>query len=465
MSLSVLDLFSIGIGPSSSHTMGPMRAALRYLSEIDQAVLNKADRIQVHLYGSLALTGRGHGTDKALILGLFGFRPELIQQHQIDSTLQQSRQAKKLILEQSGHVLNFDPAIDIVFHMAENLPLHANGMRFELHDNAGTVMDQQVYYSVGGGFICAENDMGEDQSHPISARDAKCFPFPFKTAAELLAHAKVSNKSIAEIVLANEACFRPEEKTKAALLNIWSVMKDSIDAGIAHPGILPGGLNVKRRAPGLQQKLLERATPIHDLNWLNLYALAVNEENAGGGRVVTAPTNGAAGVIPAVLQYYLTTEQPEYPDEQIVTYLLTAGAMGILYKLGASISAAEVGCQGEVGVASSMAAASYCAVMGGTVSQVDGAAEIGMEHHLGLTCDPVGGLVQVPCIERNTMGAVQAINAAKLTLMEDHVKVLTLDQVINAMRETGRDMMVQYKETALGGLAKQMDITRNLPEC
>ncbi len=456
MTISLFDLFSIGIGPSSSHTVGPMRAAKAFVTSLAQSKEAKhCQRVQVDLYGSLALTGKGHGTDSAILNGLEGYTPEDVIPEEVGPRAHKITEESQLHLPQVA-TLSFDVSKDLLFHYEETLPAHANGMRFSAFDAAGKIILTQIYYSIGGGFILLDEEM----QHQTHVEDKQ--PYPFNTAAELLAHCEKNKLTIAELMLANESALRNEAAVKERCLKIAKTMFDCIDAGcVATEKQLPGGLKVRRRAPMLYQKLLARNQKqnFEDiLNWLNLYALAVNEQNAAGGRIVTAPTNGAAGILPAVLRYYREF-CPQYTEEGIIDYLLTAAAIAILYKKGASISAAEVGCQGEVGVACSMAAGALTAVLGGTLAQVENAAEIGMEHHLGLTCDPIAGLVQIPCIERNAMGTVQAVNSAKLALMESGEHTVSLDTVIKTMLQTGRDMQTRYKETSRGGLAV------NLPEC
>ncbi|MBB70791.1 MAG: L-serine ammonia-lyase [Legionellales bacterium] len=451
MFISIFDLFSIGIGPSSSHTVGPMLAAQTFVRLLrDKGLLAQTTRIQIDLYGSLALTGKGHGTDLAILNGLEDNAPDTVVPEEVGPRAKAIREQGQLNLA-GEHDIQFSEADDFLFHQQEYLPLHANGMVFTVYDANNVSLLQKTYYSVGGGFITDEEHFDkQDDDNEIKA------PYPFSTAVELLAHCRNNNMTIAQVKLANECCLQPEADVRNKILQIANIMEESINNGCRHTGTLPGGLNVHRRAPDLYQKL--QAKPNNKqgkefLNWLNLYALAVNEENAAGGRIVTAPTNGAAGVLPAVLQYY--KEFCDGANEQgIIDYLLTAAAIAALYKKGASISAAEVGCQGEVGVACSMAAGALAAVLGGTVEQVENAAEMGMEHNLGLTCDPIGGLVQIPCIERNAMGAVQAVNSAELALMEtgSHKKV-SLDKVIATMLATGKDMQNKYKETSQGGLA------------
>ena len=453
MSLSTFDLFSIGIGPSSSHTVGPMRAAERFLRELETlGLLERVARVETLLYGSLALTGKGHATDKAIILGLCGELPDRVDPDAADGMVAAVRRSSRLPLL-GQHPVPFAEAQDLQFLQRENLTRHPNGIRFRALDAAGAELLLEYYYSVGGGFVLSER---EADAGPAGASNV-ALPFPFASAEELLTACRAQGRPIAELIFENEKCWRDEAEIRAGLLAIWAAMEGSIERGCRTPGTLPGGLNVRRRAPAMHAELTRRPEAgLRDqltvLDWVNLYALAVNEENAAGGRVVTAPTNGAAGVIPAVLAYY-TRFVPGADQAGIVRFLLTAAAIGMLYKRNASISAAEVGCQGEVGVACSMAAAGLCAVLGGTDEQVENAAEIGMEHNLGLTCDPIGGLVQIPCIERNTMGAVKAINAARLALCGDGRHHVPLDKVIETMRQTGRDMMAKYKETSLGGLA------------
>ena len=452
MSLSVFDLFKIGIGPSSSHTVGPMRAAARFAEGLRRdGLLASTTRVKAELYGSLGATGKGHGSDKAVLLGLEGEHPDTVDTEAIPARLQSIRD--------SGH-LRLLGEHDIVFvekqHLAmirKPLAYHPNGMIFRAFDQAGLQIRSREYYSVGGGFVVDEDAAGHDRI----VEDSTVLAYPFKTAKELLGHCTAQHLSVSQVMLANEAAWRPEAETRAGLLRIWQVMQDCVEAGYRHEGILPGGLKVKRRAPALYRQLSQHPeASLRDalsvLDWVNLYALAVNEENAYGGRVVTAPTNGAAGIVPAVLHYYMRFV-PGASDDGVVRFLLTAAAIGILYKENASISGAEVGCQGEVGVACSMAAGALCEVMGGTPQQVENAAEIGMEHNLGLTCDPIGGLVQVPCIERNAMGSVKAINAVRMALRGDGQHFVSLDKVIRTMRQTGADMKSKYKETARGGLA------------
>ncbi|MCK6424533.1 MAG: L-serine ammonia-lyase [Burkholderiaceae bacterium] len=453
MSLSVLDIFKIGIGPSSSHTVGPMRAARRFALGLGESGrLAQVRRLQVSLYGSLGATGRGHGSDKAVLLGLEGEQPESVDTDAVPARLEALRRARRLTLP-GGHGVDFDEKTDLLMYRRESLPFHPNGMRFTAFDAAGERLDERVYYSVGGGFVVD----GAGSDAPRLVADRRALPYAFGSGDDLLALCRRTGLSISDLMRANEAAWREPEATAAALRQIWAVMEEGVRRGCRTEGVMPGGLRVPRRAAALHRQLVERPEaalrdPLTVIDWVNLYALAINEENACGGRVVTAPTNGAAGIVPAVLHYYMRFV-PGADDDGLQRFLLTAAAIGILYKENASISGAEVGCQGEVGVACSMAAAALCEVLGGTPEQVENAAEIGMEHNLGLTCDPVGGLVQVPCIERNAMGAVKAINAARIALRGDGRHFVSLDRVIKTMRETGADMKTKYKETARGGLA------------
>ena len=451
MDISVFELFSIGIGPSSSHTVGPMRAAKNFVESLN---LQSIDKIIVDLYGSLALTGKGHGTDTAVLLGLSGQAPETVDPKEGDAIIENIRSSNQLVLN-NVHSVNFNVNEHIRFNMKITLDLHANGMKFSAYSN-GELCSEETYFSIGGGFILSEAQMNNSEGLMEMSSRA---PYPFETAEELFKHCKEQNLSVSQIMFENELINYSEAEIRSGLLNIWKVMNDSINNGLtSEKAKLPGGLDVRRRASKLYSKLKAMHAPSNDLNWLNAYAIAVNEENAAGGRVVTAPTNGAAGIIPAILKYYLSTN-PGSLDQNIIDYLLTTAAIGILYKKGASISAAEVGCQGEVGVAASMAAGGLCALWGGTIEQIEVAAEIAMEHSLGLTCDPVGGLVQIPCIERNAMGSSQAVNSAKLALIEEGEHKVSLDNVIRTMKQTGKDMSNHYKETSLGGLAV------NLPAC
>ncbi len=458
MSISTFELFTIGIGPSSSHTVGPMRAALMFATELQEhSILENTHSITVDLYGSLGATGKGHGSDKAVIAGLSGVAPEHAEPSQLDSLVKSNRGSGKLSLvgQQS---IQFDPVSNIKF-LRKTLPYHPNGLRFCAVDENQQCLTEKTYYSVGGGFVVNESAAGEDRI----VEDTTALPHPFSTGAELLAQCDETGLSISSLMQKNEQAWRDKNEIRQRLLTIWQAMQDCVDRGCREEGILPGGLKVKRRSALMHRKLRGESEDASGLelttmDWVNLWALAVNEENAAGGRVVTAPTNGAAGIIPAVLHYYHRfCKGPD--DEGTIRFLLTAAAIGILFKINASISGAEVGCQGEVGSACSMAAAGLTEVLGGTPHQVENAAEIGMEHNLGLTCDPIGGLVQVPCIERNAMAAVKAINASRLALRGDGQHYVSLDKVIKTMRQTGADMKSKYKETSRGGLAV------NVTEC
>ncbi len=447
--LSVFDIFKIGIGPSSSHTVGPMRAARRFAEHLaSTGDLARTAAVKVELFGSLGHTGRGHGSDTAIILGLEGADPETVDVDGIAARVAAVAAAGKVTLA-GGRTVELLPAQAIVFHRRETLPLHPNGMRFSAVGPDGGAVAEKIYYSIGGGFV-----IGADGAPVTTGAAAPTPPYPFSTGAALLEACASSGFSMSTVMLENERAARPEAEVRAGVLRVWHAMEASIRRGCEREGILPGGLKVRRRAAALHRKLRAEpgADPLVIMDWVNLFALAVNEENAAGGRVVTAPTNGAAGVVPAVIMYY-RRYIPNADDDGTIRFLLTAAAIAILYKENASISGAEVGCQGEVGVACSMAAGALAEVMGGTPAQVENAAEIGMEHNLGLTCDPIGGLVQVPCIERNAMGAVKAINAARLALQGDGSHKVSLDKVIKTMRDTGRDMSSKYKETARGGLA------------
>ncbi|ROR32451.1 L-serine ammonia-lyase [Inmirania thermothiophila] len=450
MPVSVFDLFTIGIGPSSSHTVGPMRAARRFARRLrDEGLMARTAQVRVELYGSLGATGKGHGTDKAVVLGLMGEEPERVDPEAGAEAARQALAAGRLRLL-GRHEIPFVEGESLVFHRRRRLPFHPNGMRFEARDAAGARLAEAVLYSVGGGFVVAEGEQGGP------AQETR-LPYPFTSAETLLGHCAREGLAVSDVMWANERVWRTDAEIRAGLLRIWEVMQACVRRGCERDGVLPGGMKVRRRAPELHRKLVGAAEgalrdPLNVLDWVDLYALAVSEENAAGGRVVTAPTNGAAGIVPAVL-HYATRFGPDRGEEGVIRFLLTAGAIGLLYKLNASISGADVGCQGEVGVACSMAAGALAEYLGGTPQQVENAAEIGMEHNLGLTCDPVGGLVQVPCIERNAMGAVKAINAARLALRGDGRHHVSLDRVIRTMRETGADMSAKYKETARGGLA------------
>lgn len=457
--ISVFDMFSIGIGPSSSHTVGPMKAAKLFVDTlIEQTLLTDVDRVKCELFGSLGQTGIGHGTGKAVILGLYGHTPEGIPVESIEPTLATVVSSEKIALN-GGHEVNFPKDNAIIYHRRKSLPAHANAMTLYAYKN-DTLLLSKTYYSIGGGFIVEDCDFEKEKDKALSLHSNIKRPHVFSSAKELLHEAKVNGLSISTIMMNNEKCLNDEATIRRQLLEIWAAMKASVDRGMSTEGILPGGLKVTRRAPALQRFLLvERSNdPLTAMDWVNLFAMAVNEENAAGSRVVTAPTNGAAGILPAVLCYYDKFVKP-LSDDDCIRYLLTAAAIGILYKTNASISGAEVGCQGEVGVACSMAAGALTEIMGGTPPQVENAAEIGMEHNLGLTCDPVGGLVQVPCIERNAMGSVKAINASRLALRGNGTQKVTLDEVIKTMWETGNDMKTKYKETSRGGLAV------NITEC
>ncbi len=457
MAVSVFDLFKIGIGPSSSHTVGPMRAARLFVRHLQHAgLLARTTRVLSQLYGSLGATGKGHGSDKAVLLGLAGHEPDTVDVDAVPQLLADIRHAGRIALL-GQHGIAFNEKADLKFHRRETLPFHANGMRFTAFDDTGAELDSRSYYSVGGGFVVSEEVAADGARQKVIAPDTTVLPHPFHTGDELLARTRELGCSIAEVMRRNERHWRSDDEIDTGLLKIWDVMQACVQRGCANDGTLPGGFKVKRRAKALREALTaqpEQALrdPLQVLDWVNLYALAVNEENAAGGRVVTAPTNGAAGIVPAVLHYY-TRFVPGASNGGVINFLLTAAAIGILYKENASISGAEVGCQGEVGVACSMAAAGLTAALGGTPSQIENAAEIGMEHNLGLTCDPIGGLVQIPCIERNAMGAVKAINASRMALRGDGKHKVSLDKVIKTMRDTGRDMQDKYKETSRGGLA------------
>ena len=463
MAVSVFDLFKIGIGPSSSHTVGPMRAARLFALRLQhEGHLDATARVCSQLYGSLGATGKGHGSDKAVLLGLCGEEPDSVDIESIAPRLKHIRETKCVPLL-GTHEVAFNEKTDLILYRRETLPFHANGMRFTAFDAAGAELLTRVYYSVGGGFVVSDEIAHDGTKQKVIAPDTTVLAHPFHSGAELLALATSERCSIAELMRRNERHWRTDAEIDAGLLKIWAVMQACVVRGCATDGVLPGGFKVRRRAADLHRQLCANPEaalrdPLQVLDWVNLYALAVNEENAAGGRVVTAPTNGAAGIVPAVLHYY-TRFVPGASETRVIDFLLTAAAIGMLYKENASISGAEVGCQGEVGVACSMAAGALCAVLGGTPEQVENAAEIGMEHHLGLTCDPVGGLVQIPCIERNAIASVKAINAARMALRGDGTHHVSLDKVIKTMRDTGADMMTKYKETARGGLAV------NIVEC
>ncbi|MGB3827514.1 MAG: L-serine ammonia-lyase [Ornithinimicrobium sp.] len=460
MTLSVLDLFTIGIGPSSSHTVGPMRAARTFAHDVSTAgLLPRVHRVQVDLYGSLGATGVGHGTDRALLIGLEGAAPETVEPSWMAARTAQIRREGVVRLADAQEV-QFDEARDLVLRPRDRLPGHPNGMRFTAYDQDGVEVLSRTRYSVGGGFVVDESDVSADRLTATSRA-----PHHFDSGAALLRQCGAEHVSVAELVALNEDAQRPREETRAALLEIWAAMQACVAAGCAAEGILPGSLMVARRAPRLYRDLMEthRAAPsgadtLAAMDWLSLHAIAVNEENAAGGRVVTAPTNGAAGIIPAVLHHYWHYV-PGASDDGVIRFLLAAAAIGIIIKENASISGAEVGCQGEVGSACAMAAAGLCEVLGGTAEQVENAAEIGLEHNLGLTCDPIGGLVQIPCIERNAVGAVKAVTAARLAMRGDGTHRVSLDQAVTTLRTTGADMSDKYKETSTGGLAV------NVTEC
>jgi L-serine dehydratase len=454
MTLSVFDIFKVGIGPSSSHTMGPMRAAREFALGLERdGLLAQTDQVAVRLYGSLALTGAGHGTDRAVLAGLEGAEPETVDPDSIDPLLQRIRANGRIKLL-GKHEIAFDEPMQLLFMYHERLPRHSNGMRFTALAGA-RVLREEDYYSIGGGFVVRGDEV---ESHETSIH--KTPPYPFGSGAELLSLARSNGLELFELMLANERTWGTDKEIREKILHIWEVMQACVERGFRQTGVLPGVLKVKRRAPKLYRVLTESTSdkPLDVMDWVNAYALAVNEENAAGGRVVTAPTNGAAGIVPAVLHFYRRFYK-DSSDEGVIRFLLTAAAIGMLYKKNASISGAEMGCMGEVGVACSMAAAGLVSALHGTNEQIENAAEIGMEHNLGLTCDPVAGLVQIPCIERNAMGSVKAINAARLAMRGDGTHKVSLDQVIATMRQTGADMSTIYKETSQGGLAV------NVPEC
>ncbi|NUK24854.1 L-serine ammonia-lyase [Streptomyces lunaelactis] len=452
MPISVFDLFKVGIGPSSSHTVGPMKAARLFVTALNEdGLLPRAVSVRAELFGSLGATGHGHGSDKAVLLGLEGEDPETVDTDTVDDRVHRIRETGRLRLLGRKEV-DFREPEHLVLHRRRTLPFHPNGMQFQALDHHGSELRTRTYYSVGGGFVVDESAKGADRIKP----DDTPVRLPFHSASELLLRAYESGLPLSGVMLANELSWRSESEVREGLLRIWTVMRECADRGCSRTETtLPGRLKVPRRAPQLLRTLAddEQSTdPLKVMDWVNLFALAVNEENASGGRIVTAPTNGAAGIVPAVLHYY-TRFVPGADEDGVVRFLLAAGAVGALFKENASISGAEVGCQGEVGSACSMAAAGLAEALGGTPEQVENAAEIGMEHNLGLTCDPVGGLVQIPCIERNAIASVKAINAARMALRGDGTHVVSLDKVIKTMRETGADMKVKYKETSRGGLA------------
>jgi len=455
MTLSVFDIFKIGVGPSSSHTMGPMHAAHEFVLGLERdGLLQETQEIAVRLYGSLALTGVGHGTDRAILLGLEGADAETVDPDQMEPAVARIRASGRIRLL-GRHEVPFDEPMQLLFMRHERLQRHSNGMRFTALGQDRHTLREEDYFSIGGGFVLRGDEL------PATPAGRAPAPYPFESGDELLVRCREQGLELFELVMANECAWRTAPDVRAGLLRLWNVMQACVERGFRQTGMLPGVLKVRRRAPKLYRMLTESkgtANPLDVMDWVNAWALAVNEENAAGGRVVTAPTNGAAGIVPAVLHFYRRFE-PGANDDGVIRFLLTAGAIGMLYKKNASISGAEMGCQGEVGVACSMAAAGLVAALHGTSEQVENAAEIGMEHNLGLTCDPVAGLVQIPCIERNAMGAVKAINAARLATRGDGTHKVSLDQVIATMRQTGADMSTIYKETSQGGLAV------NVPEC
>ena len=448
MALSFFDLFSIGIGPSSSHTVGPMRAARRVVADLrERGRLSELTRVQIDLYGSLGSTGIGHHSDRAVLLGLLGERPETVDPIAVEPIVTEVLQRRRITLL-GERTIAFTPTKDLILHRRRALPQHPNGMRFRCYGRDGVLLAERVLFSIGGGFVVDAADL--DQA---ATTEPVAVPYPFETAAEMLAYCARDDLTIDQLVMANETVTRSHDQVREGVLGVWQVMRACIDHGFGTAGTLPGGLGVLRRAPVVHQQLLTiPPDQLSGMDWITAYALAVNEENAAGGRVVTAPTNGAAGVIPAVLAWY-RDHIPDGSDDGVVTFLLTATAIGSIIKQTASISGAEVGCQGEVGSACAMASAGYAAVMGGSPMQVENAAEIGMEHNLGLTCDPIAGLVQVPCIERNAIAAVKAVAAARTAMHFDGHHLVPLDAVIKTMRDTGRDMLTKYKETSRGGLA------------
>ncbi|MCW2511907.1 MAG: L-serine ammonia-lyase [Mycobacterium sp.] len=464
MTVSVFELFKVGIGPSSSHTVGPMKAAYLFVSRmVANGSLDEVAGIRCELFGSLGATGHGHGSVKAVVLGLEGEQPHLVDPVAAEPRVAAIRAGGRLCLA-GTHDIRFAVDDDIVLHRGKRLDFHTNGMVFEAFDTAGERLERREYYSVGGGFVLDEDDTG---SH-VLITDPTPVPYPFSSGTQMLQLAADNGMRISDLMLANEKVWRSEAEIRSGLLHIWDVMQECVERGASVRGVLPGGLKVRRRAAELRERLLstrDDRDPLRAMEWVTLCALAVNEENAAGGRVVTAPTNGAAGIIPAVLHYYRQFVE-SYGEDGVVRFLLTAGAIGLLFKENASISGAEVGCQGEVGSACSMAAAGLAEVLGATPEQVENAAEIGIEHNLGLTCDPVGGLVQIPCIERNAIGSIKAISAARMGLYGDGVHHVSLDKAIKTMRETGADMSVKYKETARGGLALNVfELPLNVVEC
>lgn len=463
MSISVFQMFKIGVGPSSSHTLGPMKAARQFLMDAQHKNLlnpNKIKSIKTELYGSLALTGKGHATDKAVIMGLLGEEPETVDSSTIYEKINKINSSKKLKLLKHD---DLEIPFSVNFQKFERLPYHTNGMRFILLGENNREIFSDVYYSIGGGFILKEEDTKfkePDDNVTLKPDSVKTVPFPFNTADELIFHCKSNNLSIPQVIFENEKTYHSEEFILKKLNQIWTVMDNCIKRGMTTPGILPGPLKVERRAPTLYKRLTDDpdlSDPMNSMNWLNMYALAVSEENAVGGQVVTAPTNGAAGIIPAVLKYYEKYYSKKHPDK-IIEFMLTAASIGMIFKKNATLSGAEGGCQAEVGVAASMAAGGLTCALGGTTDQIEKAAEIAMEHFLGMTCDPIGGLVQIPCIERNAVGSVKAVNSAALALNESSKHTVSLDRIVHVMRETGNDMMTKYKETSKGGLAKEFKL-------
>ena len=466
MAISVFDLFKIGIGPSSSHTVGPMIAARKFVLGIEKSKqLKNVTRIQSEMYGSLGATGKAHGTPKAIILGLEGEEPDQVDATSISTRIEKIQSEGRLNLL-GKHMINYDHAADQKLYRRKSLPFHPNGMTFSAYDEKDKEIAKKTYYSVGGGFVVDDSKKDGD----LIAEDETKIKYPYDKAAQLLEYCKNESLNISDVMMANESAWRSESKTRKELLHLWSVMQEVVNRGIENGGVLPGGLNVERRSHKLYLQLTKKSDkkpddPLTILDWVTLYALATNEENAAGGTVVTAPTNGAAGIIPAVLHYYMRFV-PDADEDGVVRFLLTAAAIGILYKKNASISGAEVGCQGEVGSACSMAAGALAEVLGGSPSQVENAAEIAMEHNLGLTCDPIGGLVQIPCIERNASASVKAIHAARMALQGDGTHFVSLDRVIRTMRKTGEDMHLRYKETSRGGLATNvLEVPVNIIEC
>jgi L-serine dehydratase len=456
VTVSAFDLYKVGIGPSSSHTVGPMRAANTFVTRLAaDGLLARTTAVRAEMFGSLGVTGHGHGTVKAVVLGLEGEKPDLVDPETTEPRVAEVYDEKVLRLA-GQRAIRFSLDDDIVLHRRKKLPFHSNGMRFTASDADGHVLLRREYYSVGGGFVLDEDEIDDvDRDAATADERTSPVPHPFSSGDELLRRTRETGLSISELMLANERTRRTEEEVRAGLLHLWSVMQECVDRGVRATGVLPGGLDVRRRAAALRKTLEatdDSTDPLRAMGWVTLYALAVNEENAAGGRVVTAPTNGAAGIVPAVLHYYRDFVD-SYSDDGVVRFLLAAAAVGILFKENASISGAEVGCQGEVGSACSMAAAGLAEVLGGTPDQVENAAEIGIEHNLGLTCDPIGGLVQIPCIERNAVGAIKAITAARMALHGDGNQFVSLDKAIKTMRETGADMKDKYKETSRGGLA------------